>query len=134
MSKEDLEALVETKKGELEDIQMPANQEAMPGYHSSRKAIYNELARLYDALGLPDAKELAEASARSEDKLSAAWSKSLNQAAGLNNGSNLEGGQRRKRTVRGNSSLTAIPPRASALGGTRKHRKLNKKRKYSRRR
>ena len=115
MKKEDLEALVETKKGELEDVQMPANQEGMPAYHSQRLGIYTDLAAMYDALGMQAAKELAEASARAEERSAAAWSKSLNQAAGLNNGSNLEGGYRRRRK-------------------SRKQRRQQKKRKYSRRR
>ncbi len=113
MTKEDLEARVEAKKAELEEIQIPGNQEAMPYYHSSRAAVYRDLVALYDALKMEEAKSLAEASLKAEEGARDSWSKSLNAAHGFNN-LNLEGGRRRRRSA--------------------KKRKPMKKHKYSRRR
>lgn len=104
-SDDELRALVETKKADLEAVEAPNNQQGMPAYHSERDAIFTELARLYRKLVMTEAADLADASAKAERKAGKSWQRALNGEP--NSNSEAEGGGRKRKSRRGRKSRSS---------------------------
>jgi hypothetical protein len=93
-SEEELRTLLDTKKTELEGVVYPNNQQGMPAYHSERAGIFTAMARIYRKLVMTEAADLAELSAKTENKASASWDKNL---SGWSNSDGSEGGGKKRR-------------------------------------
>lgn len=92
-SEEELRALLDEKKAELEGVEPPNNQQGMPDYHAQRAGIFTAMARLYRKLAMTEAADLADVSARAEEKAGRSWQRALNGEPN----SNAEGGGRTRR-------------------------------------